>query len=211
MEDIVIRNRLHFFLIFSNALDFMLFLNYLIHSRCIYWSNDPFSSVINCFNHFNIVLSRICADATDRNFLLHTNVETCVVIFKMPVLALVCILAEHGSLDRGLVSLLVEAWDLQMLFLCLIFVIGDCVRIMILFLFEVKDLVFYRLRFSSGGLGQLRSELVELLLHLFLSGISLILSILFDKFLLFRLKITDLLVDIHLFLVEGRLVFDSLV
>jgi len=82
---------------------------------------------------------------------------------------------------------------------------------MILFLFEVKDLVFYRLRFSSGGLGQLRSELVELLLHLFLSGISLILSILFDKFLLFRLKITDLLVDIHLFLVEGRLVFDSLV
>ena len=82
---------------------------------------------------------------------------------------------------------------------------------MILFLLEVKDLVFYRLRFSSGSLGQLRSELVELLLHLLLRGIGLVLSILLDKFLLFSLKIADLLVDVHLLLVEGRLVFDPLV
>lgn len=43
----------------------------------------------------------------------------------MPILALGCILAKHGSLDGGLVGLLIEACDLQMLLLCLVFVVRD--------------------------------------------------------------------------------------
>ena len=50
-----------------------------------------------------------------------------------------------------------------------------------------------------------------LLLHLLLSHLSFILSVLLDELLLLQLNVSDLLIDVHLLLVEGRFVLDTLV
>ena len=50
-----------------------------------------------------------------------------------------------------------------------------------------------------------------LLLHLLLSHLSFILGVLLDELLLLKLNISDLLIDVHLLLVEGRFVLDTLV
>ena len=50
-----------------------------------------------------------------------------------------------------------------------------------------------------------------LLLHLLLRHFSFILSVLLDEFLLLQFNVSDLLVDVHLFLVEGRFVLDTFV
>ena len=71
-------------------------------------------------------------DAANGNLLFHTNVESGIVVFEVPVFALGSILAKNGRLDGGLVGLLVELTDLVVLLLDLIFERAHHVRIVIL-------------------------------------------------------------------------------
>ena len=82
---------------------------------------------------------------------------------------------------------------------------------MVLLPFKGKDLVLDRFGFGSRSRSQLSSERIQIILHLFLSRICFIFSVSLDKLLLLRLQITNLLVYIHLFFVEGRLILDTLV
>ena len=58
---------------------------------------------------------------------------------------------------------------------------------------------------------KLLGQLVELRLHLLLAHLRFVLGVLLDELLLLQLDVSDLLIDIHLFLVEGGLVLDALV
>ena len=82
---------------------------------------------------------------------------------------------------------------------------------MVLFALESHNLVFDWFRLVSRRLRELSSKRFKLYKHLLLRCVCFILSVGLDLLSLFHLKVTDLLVDVHLLLVEGRLVLDSLV
>ena len=82
---------------------------------------------------------------------------------------------------------------------------------MVLFALESHNLVFDWFRLVSRRLRELSSKRFKLYKHLLLRCVCFILSVGLDLLSLLHFKVTDLLVDVHLLLVEGRLVLDSLV
>ena len=88
---------------------------------------------------------------------------------------------------------------------------GKLLLMMVHLTLQLYNALLEAFSFNSSRILQLLCQFIVLLLHLLLRHLSFILSVLLDEFLLLQLNVSDLLIDVHLLLVEGRFVLHTLV